>query len=326
MQVLKVGLAYHHRPEYIHVIGKKVGIVSGANEAQDGVVVLTRQFIHVRHEVLSGNVFATEFAGSNAWPVGSAGGRRSPASVPMAPMAAVAVGVAVAVLVPPSTAVAAVAAVGAVMPARGARWVRIQQTGKPGFQRLNGLANRGFQGFLVVEFLEPNEWNDDAVHLNDLKNTVCVYISVFLGLSEYFSMPSPEYIHHLYPTETFLEALEHLYEDAFISKSILVCLNDDTVKEYAVVLGEKNHTVIPAFHARALEVFRETPNTILLVSLERLNRFSLRALVSAGWNAFMAVDVPSYHLDAVFKNIMELHRNGVGVGDDGEIHLLWFLH
>lgn len=142
-------------------------------------------------------------------------------------------------------------------------------------------------------------------------------------------MPSPEYIHHLYPTETFLDALECLYEDAFISKAILVCLNDDTVKEYAVALGERNHTVIPAFHSRALEVFQETPNTILLVSLERLNRLPLRALVSAGWNAFMAVDVPSYHLDAVFKKIAELHRDGVGVGDEddcGEIHLLWFLH
>lgn len=151
-------------------------------------------------------------------------------------------------------------------------------------------------------------------------------------------MPShPESIHHQYPTETFVESLEKLYEDTMISKTVLVCLNDDAVAEYTEALSALNHTVVPVIARdpqKALQAFKETPNTILVVSLGRWNAMSetsFKTLLTAGWNVLASVDVPLYHMDAVYRRCLASGASTASFancmsGANEPVHLLWFRH
>lgn len=144
-------------------------------------------------------------------------------------------------------------------------------------------------------------------------------------------MPShPESIHHTYPTETFTEALECLYEDTVISKTVLVCLNDDSVMEYTRALSALNHTVLPVLTRDPLSVaiqrFKETQNTILVISLGRcngMNESSFQTFLATGWNVLASVDVPLYHMDAVLHRCFSLLPEA---GTAETLHLLWFRH
>jgi hypothetical protein len=139
-------------------------------------------------------------------------------------------------------------------------------------------------------------------------------------------MSCPEYIQHVYPTETFTEAFERLYEEAFIKKTILVCLNDTAVADYCMSLSALNHTVIPMTTPNALNVFKDTPNSVFILTLNQMKRLNSLAVswMDAGWNTFASVDVPSYHLDELLSAIRLNHAKHPPT--ESVFHLLWFLH
>lgn len=147
---------------------------------------------------------------------------------------------------------------------------------------------------------------------------------------------------HSYPVETFIEAMDRLYEDVLISNTVLVCLNDDAVKEYAEHLHHRQYSVLwwgstaaPSPLRRGdendywlLRAFKDSANTVLVVSLRWLMGVNSVAfahtLVASGWNALVSVGVPSYHMDALFKRVLDANENGF-YGTQEDFHLMWYM-
>jgi hypothetical protein len=46
--------------------------------------------------------------------------------------------------------------------------------------------------------------------------------------------------------------------------------------------------------------------------------------MQSGWNTFASVDVPSYHLDELLKDIRAAHHDDKPA--ESVFHLLWYLH
>ena len=152
----------------------------------------------------------------------------------------------------------------------------------------------------------------------------------------------PRYRNHLYPTETFMEAMEKLYEDELISRAIVVCLNDTEAVDCANELNRRCYsakavvpseweTDYPVSLWKALYQFKRQPNQILVLSLtlfQQLDKVTFEQhLMRSQWNVLVSVDVPSYQMDAVFERVSDAHRRGFWNPPDdvaSDFHLMWY--
>jgi hypothetical protein len=137
----------------------------------------------------------------------------------------------------------------------------------------------------------------------------------------------PIHRHHAYSTESFLEALEQLYEDVWVSRAILVCLNQTDADDYAEQLNRRAYSARPLSRDEWLQKsdwdwFDQCPNRILVVPYESLMDTRWE---HSSWNLLIGVDVPSYKMDALSKQIADAHQRGFGE-EHAEFHHLWFLH
>lgn len=145
----------------------------------------------------------------------------------------------------------------------------------------------------------------------------------------------PVYRHHVYSTEPFMEALDKLYEDVWVSRAILVCINEAEAADYTAQLNRRAYSAKCLTRSMwghganwdwrsALEWFNQCPNRILVVPLESMTTEESH-WEDASWNLLVSVDVPSYKMDDVFKQVMDAHRHGFG-SEHTEFHQLWYLH
>jgi hypothetical protein len=140
----------------------------------------------------------------------------------------------------------------------------------------------------------------------------------------------------VYASDPFLDALDKLYEDVWVSRGILVCLNEAEAEYYTTQLNRRAYSA----HClkqntwvcnqewewdTALDWFQQCPNRILVVPLESMTATQPFPWENASWNLLLSVDVPSYRMDDVFKHITDAHKRGFG-SEHTEFHQLWYLH
>lgn len=137
----------------------------------------------------------------------------------------------------------------------------------------------------------------------------------------------PIHRHHAYSTEPFLDALDKLYEDVWVSRAILVCLNEADAENYTTLLNRRAYSAkCLTQDAMGWEWFHQCPNRILVVPLETFNTPSeYPPWENASWNLLLSVDVPSYKMDVIHQNILDAHPRGFG-SEHAEFHHLWYLH
>ncbi len=151
----------------------------------------------------------------------------------------------------------------------------------------------------------------------------------------------PKYVIHTADTDTFMKAIQTLYESVLITKSIVVCVNENDVLECVAQLNDLQFSaspLLPSMFAtqselRSLYVFKKSPNHILVMTHDIFDYLDERAfhqyIMETPWNALLGNNVPSYHMDAISTKIHEAHNEGYlgGTIDDtmDYFHLMFYL-
>jgi len=167
---------------------------------------------------------------------------------------------------------------------------------------------------------------------------VFIYYNLSQGLS-HLEM-TLYYQSHLYPTETFIEAMKQLYEDDFIVRAVLICLNDDDVLKYTDELNKHLYSAIAVKTTNtsvslssSLLQFKEQPNQILVMPIKVFQEFDKatfeQQLMRIQWNTLVSVDVPTYMMDSLLERIIDAHKRGFWenyMNTIPEFHLMWYQH
>jgi hypothetical protein len=149
----------------------------------------------------------------------------------------------------------------------------------------------------------------------------------------------PKYFLHSADTDSFIKAIQALYETVLISKSIVICVNDTDVMECVAQLNDCQFSASPLFsfmlesntELRNLSVFKKCPNHLLVMTYDVFQRLDDKAfqhyLMETQWNALFGNNVPSYHMDAIAEKIQNCHKKGFWEenGTD-EFHLMYYLN
>lgn len=151
---------------------------------------------------------------------------------------------------------------------------------------------------------------------------------------------TPHYYIHSADTDSCVKAVQALYETVWISKGILICVNDAEVAECSAQLNDMNFTTLSLTASmmdgrtelRPLAQFKKSPNPILLITLEAFQKLDdglfYQYIMESQWNALIGNNVPSYHLDAIADKIQGAHRRGFwnDSGNNEDFHLMYYLN
>jgi hypothetical protein len=137
-------------------------------------------------------------------------------------------------------------------------------------------------------------------------------------------------LQHSYPVESFIEAIERLYEEVVISNAIVVCLNEYEVEQWTKALIDHQYSVLEWTPKTPppIRQLKESANRVLVVPypwMLELNSIAFaHTLVASGWNALISVNVPLYQMDAVFQRVLDANAQGF-YGTQEDFHLMWYL-
>lgn len=132
-----------------------------------------------------------------------------------------------------------------------------------------------------------------------------------------------------------MEAMEKLYENEFISRAIVICLNDAEAVDYANELNKRCYSAKPVVSDdsewTSLYQFTKQPNQILVMSVSFFQQMDKATfehhLMRSQWNALISVDVPLYMMDGLMERVADAHTRGFWENETetvSEFHLLWY--